>query len=91
MFKPQKCNYCPAMVIWARSFTTKQWLILDADPNPAGNTFIDSDGMAHVLGKPSLFEPHKFEGHPAYMSHWSTCAGRKQAREDADAKKGKSK
>jgi hypothetical protein len=77
------------MVLWVRSFTTQQWLILDAEPNPAGNTVIDDGDLGHVLGKKTLFEPDKFEGKPVYMSHWATCPGRKQARAAADAKKGK--
>lgn len=81
-----KCKYCPAQVIFVRSATTQQWVVLDVEPNPAGNTVIVDDKA--VVAHGGLFEPD-LSHLPTYMSHWATCAGRERARKDADAKKGK--
>lgn len=79
-----KCKYCPATVLWVRSAATMKWLILDVKPNPAGNTIV-CDDLGYVGPFNDMFDPAP--PGETYMTHWATCPGAKQAREEADKKK----
>jgi hypothetical protein len=80
----ETCRSCGAPVLWRRSEGFGRWAPIDAEPNPAGNVLLLSEGRYRVLGPPSLLEPEppglRYMPHVATSPHapgWR--AGRSEA------------
>jgi len=60
------CRACGAEIRWARTAAKGRPIPLDVEPNPDGNVIIE-DGLAIVLGAPSLLDGER------WMPHMVTC------------------
>jgi hypothetical protein len=60
------CQSCGTAVVWRKSAQTGRVAPIEADPNPAGNCYVNDDGT-YTVG------PCDAPGSPRYLNHFATC------------------
>jgi hypothetical protein len=84
------CRYCPKKILWAIHPESGRAMPLDAEPSPKGTWRVEAGADGKLLGfyvkKTDAGAVGLFADELLHESHWSTCAGAKKARLDADAK-----
>lgn len=79
-----KCRSCQADIMFVRSASTGNFMVIDATPRENGNVAI-IDGAAHVL-RGDLFEQMMPLGTARYVDHHATCPEAAKWRKGKDKK-----
>lgn len=73
--QPGTCSACGASILWVIGVNGKR-NPLNAVPTPAGNIWLDRDGLAHFRSETAPAP----EGADRYTSHFSDCPNAQQFR-----------